>query len=81
MNIQLSLAFGIVRICTEVEDREIRFGELKEFLTQREYKEGMINTAIQKARNVPRLVAIQKKAAHMKQTRRPVFAVTWDVGS
>ena len=38
----------------------------------------MINTAIQKARNIPRLVAIQKKADHMKQTRRPVFAVTWD---
>ena len=45
---------------------------------QREYKEGMVDTAIRKARAVPRLETIKKKAAHLKHTRRPVFAVTWD---
>ena len=54
-SVSFSLAFRIVRIFIEVEDREKIFGEIKEFLSQREYKKGMVDTAISKARAEPRL--------------------------
>ena len=39
----------------------------------------MIDTAIRKARSIPRKEALKDKtAATNKQTRRPVLAVTWD---
>ena len=59
-NIPFSLALRIVRICSKPEDREIRFGELKELLLSREYKPGVIDKAIQKARQVKRTEALNK---------------------
>ena len=56
-NIPFSLALRIVRICSEIETRERRFLELKELLQEREYKTGMINSAIEKARKIPRFKA------------------------
>ena len=79
LNIPYSIALRIVRICTEVDQREQRFDELKQFLIEREYKQGMIDSAISKARSIPRKEALKNKtAATNKQTRRPVLAVTWD---
>ena len=71
-NIPFSLALRIVRVCT-------RFQELKSFLLEREYKPGMINSAINKARIIPRNKALKKKKTALnKHTRRPVMAVNWD---
>jgi hypothetical protein len=53
--------------------------ELKSFLLERDYRHGMINSAINKARCIPRKTALRKKKTALnKQTRRPIFAVTWD---
>lgn len=50
----------IVRICSEVDARENRFGELKELLIAREYRPGMIHSAISKARAIPRATALKE---------------------
>ena len=78
-NIPLSLAIRITRICTEIETREKRYAELKYMLLARDYREGMIDTAISRARSIPRSVAIKKVARDSDSTnRRPVFVVSWD---
>ena len=59
-NIPVSLAIRILRICTEPDTREICFSELKEMLLDRNYPEGIINAAINKARAIPRHIAIRK---------------------
>ena len=59
-NIPFSLALRIVRICTHPEDREKRFSELKTLLLSREYKAGCIDSAIEKARRIPRKEALKK---------------------
>ena len=50
---------------------------MKELLLARKYQERIINSAIEKARKVPRLVAL-KRANKKKNTERPVFALTFD---
>ena len=50
---------------------------LKEILLARNYPINLIDRAIEKARKVPRLLAL-KKVEKKKQTNRPVFAVTFD---
>ena len=76
-NIPYSLALRIVRICTFSTDREKRFSELRELLLSRDYKPGIINSAIEKARNVPRSEAL-KRVFRKKSSRRPVFVVNYD---
>ena len=49
----------IVRICSEPEAREGRFVELKQLLVERDYRPGMIDAAISKARAVPRAKALK----------------------
>ena len=61
-NIPLSLAIRITRICSEIDTREKKYGELKDMLIERNYPEGIINSAISKARKVPQSVAIRKVA-------------------
>ena len=78
-NIPLSLATRITRICTEPDTREMRFNELKEMLLDRDYKEGMIDAAISRARSIPRAEAIKKVIRDNTQSnKRPVFVVSWD---
>ena len=76
-NIPYSLALRIVRICTFSTDREKRFSELRELLLSRDYKPGIINSAIEKARNVPRSEAL-KRVSKQKSSRRPVFVMNYD---
>ena len=77
-NIPLSLAIRITRICTEPETRDLRHSELKDMLTERNYPLGIINAAINKARAIPRAIAIRKVAREHTQNRRPVFVLSWD---
>ena len=76
-NIPYSLALRIVRICSFKEDREKRFLELKDLLLSRDYKPSIIDSAIEKARNVPRREAL-KKVTKEKQSDRPVFVIHYD---
>ena len=76
-NIPYSLALRIVRICSSKEDREKRFLELKDLLLSRDYKPSIIDSAIEKTRNVPRREAL-KKVTKEKQSDRPVFVIHYD---
>ena len=79
LNIPFSLALRIVRICSVEEEREQRFAELKSFLMEREYTQGLVNSAINRARKIPRTEALKKSVTgHNTPMRRPIFAVTWD---
>ena len=44
---------------------------------ERDYKPGLIDAAIEKARAIPRAEAL-KKVNPEKQSKRPVFVVTYD---
>ena len=76
-NIPYSLALRIVRICSLVEDREKRFGELKDLLLSRNYRAKLIDAAIEKARQVPRSEAL-KRVEKVSSNKRPVFAIHYD---
>ena len=75
-NIPFSLALRIQRICSTIEAREKRFSELKEMLLSREYSAGIINAAIERARNIPRHIALQK-VFREKTTDRPVLSIQY----
>ena len=76
-SIPFSLCMRIQRICSEPEAREQRFAELKELLLSREYPQNIINSAIKRARAIPRHEAL-KKVVQTKSERRPIFVVTFD---
>jgi hypothetical protein len=76
-NIPYSLALRITRTCTEQDNRELRFTELKEFLIERKYKKSLIDASIRRARAIPRSVAL-KRVAKPPLNKRPVFSVTYD---
>ena len=75
--IPYSLSLRIVRICRDPNNREKRFQELKTKLIERGYSEKVIDLAINKARKVPRKVAL-RKALKPSQKEGPIFAVTFD---
>ena len=75
--IPYSLSLRIVRICRDPKNWEKHFQNLKRQLLERDYPEKIIDSAIVKARNVPRKFALQKVAKH-KQREGPIFAVTHD---
>ena len=77
LNTPYSLALRIVRICSQPEDREKRFKELRNLLLARDYKLGIIQNAIQRARAVPRPEAL-RKVERTKVTKRPVFVIGYD---
>ena len=67
----------IVRICTDPAVRDQRLQELKHLLMARDYKERSVNSAIQRARSIPRLTALRKVTKQITQAR-PVFALQYD---
>ena len=75
-NIPYSLALRIVRICSNMETRDLRLEELKGLLLSRGYKAGVINEAVEKARKIPREDAL--KRVENNSTQRPVFVVQYD---
>ena len=77
-NIPFSLALRIVRICSLPEDRDKRLTELKNLLLSRDYKSGIINAAIEKAKKITRNEALKKVETKPNQNRRPVFVVSYD---
>ena len=76
-NIPLSLALRITRICTEPDTRDKRYDELKQMLLDRNYRSGMVDSAIERARSIPRMEALQCVVKN-KTNSKPSFAVNWD---
>ena len=76
-NIPYSLAFRIVRICSEITSREKRFLELRDFLLSRGYRPKAIEAAINKAKLISRKDAIKKKNPNKKEDRN-VFVITYN---
>ena len=75
-NIPYSLCLRIIRICSEPESRDQRLSELKEMLLLRQYKVGVINAAIERAKAVPREKALER-VVKPKTSDRPVFIVRY----
>ena len=73
------MAYRIVRICSEPETRDLRLSELRKLLLARDYKTGIVNRAIQKAKTIPRQEAL-KKVPPLKENagRRPILVITYD---
>ena len=76
-NIPYSLSLRIVRICSKIYNRNIRFQELRGLLLNRGYSERMISSAINRAVLIPRDIAL-RRTQKLKNLNRPVFAVTYD---
>ena len=77
-SIPYSLALRIVRICSRVEDRDLRLEELKVMLLNRDYNVSIVNNAIRKAKEVPRQEALKRVIKEKEEVRRPVMVVTYD---
>ena len=75
-NIPYNLAYRILRICSEPEDLEKRFGELKKLLLEREYRERCIDDAIRRVMKISRREALKK--VEKRKNERPVFAITYN---
>ena len=76
--IPYSLSMRINRVCSEESTREHRWKELKEMLLDREYTPGIIDSAIARARAIPRQQALRRVPGHQPITNRPVFVVLFD---
>ena len=75
--IPYSLSLRIVRTCTNTNTRDLRLEELKKSLLDRGYQEQAVDSAIKRAKKIPRKVAL-KAVTKSKQTQGPVFAHTYD---
>lgn len=58
--IPMSLGLRIVRICQDAEKRDKRMEELKELLLERGYSEYLVDSALERAKKVPRKAALKK---------------------
>ena len=76
-NIPFSLSLRIVRICSKPEYRETQFIKLKELMMSRGYSERTLNSAIERARTIPRQVAL-RRVLKKQEVKRTVFALTFD---
>lgn len=74
-NIPYSLAYRLVRICSEKETLFKRFEELKEFLLSRNYHTSVIDPAITRASLIPRSEALKK--VEPISNNKVVFAVDY----
>ena len=78
-NIPYSRGLQIVRTCTNPIIRDKRLYELKSLLSSRDYPVRLIDSALAKARAVPREKAL-RRVIRKKQSdkKRPIFAVRFD---
>ena len=67
----------VTQICTKTETRENQHEDLKEMLLERDYRPGMINSAIQRAQKIPRKQAINF-IGKTPSTKTPVFVTSFD---
>ena len=77
-NIPFSLALRIVKICSNVENRNKRCEELKQMLMEREYDEAVVDSAINRAKKISREKALEPKIQKSESEKRPVYVSTYD---
>ena len=58
--IPYSLSLRIIRICTKIENRDKRLAELRDLLIARDYPESLVTRAIERAKKIPRKIALMK---------------------
>ena len=76
-NLPFSLSTRIIRICSEIENRDLRLKQMKRDLEDRNYKSSIIDLAITKAKSQNRADTLKRKVKP-KQSNRPVFATAFD---
>ena len=76
-SIPYSLSLRIIRICRDPIKRDKRLEELKSALIERGYPIRLLDSAIDKARKVPRRVAL-RPVTRTKDLKGPIFAHTFD---
>ena len=67
-----------MQTCSDPINREKRFIQLKNNLLDRGYSRALVESAIEKAKKVPREIALKKVYRKKKQKKGPIFAVTYD---
>jgi hypothetical protein len=77
-NIPFSLGLRIIRICSQPEKRDLRLEELKELLLIRGYSLGLVQSALDRARAIPRKSALRKSTKNKQNENRPVFVIKYD---
>ena len=77
-NIPFSLAYRIIRICSEPTTRDLRLEELKDLLLARDYKPGIVTAAINRAKNISRIDALRKVVKNETENVRPILVVPYD---
>ena len=73
-----SLGLRIVRVCSDPVDRDKRLNDLKEQLVERGYNQEMVQSSLGKVKKIPRNLALKRVQKKTTQTKRPVYAVTYD---
>ena len=69
----------MVRICTKTERRDLKLSELKILLLARDYPGTLSNSAIERARAVPRKKALQRIIRTIyPKLKRPAFALKYN---
>jgi hypothetical protein len=71
------LCLRIDRFCSKPEYRGKQFLKLKELMESRGYSERTIDAAIDRARKIPRHIALRRVLRNQAE-KRPVFALTYD---
>ena len=69
--IPYSLSLRIVRTCSDQTNREKRFIQLKNNLLDRGYSRALVESSIEKARMVPREIALKKYTEKRNRKRAP----------
>ena len=76
--IPFSLSMRINRVFSEEGTRNLRLEELKEMLLAREYTPKVIDSAIARAKAIPRQQVLRRVPGPQPITNRPVFVVLLD---
>ena len=75
-NIPYSLAYRIVRICSKPGLRDVQFSKLRNFLLSRDYNSSIVDSAIVRAKAIPREVAL-KKVEKKEKPDRVIFSISF----
>ena len=75
--IPVGLSMKIIRICRNPQKRDQRLQEMRKRLMDRGYPKLLLDSAIERARQILRKGAL-KRVNRQKKTKGPIFAHTYD---
>ena len=76
-NIPNSLAYRIVRICSKPELWDVQFTIVKDFLLSRDYNSSIVDSAIVRAKAIPREVAL-KQVEKKEKPDRVIMSISFN---